>query len=75
MLTRLTLETDSNCFKFSSIGGMAERAIPLDAHLMTGSDALTWAVASPVAIFFVFDFLERLEFCATISIGFPLFYR
>ncbi len=39
-LTWFALKADSNCFKFSSIGGMAMCTIPLDAHLMTGSDTL-----------------------------------
>jgi hypothetical protein len=38
------------------------RAVPLDAHLMTESDALTGGSARPVAILLVFDLLKRLEF-------------
>jgi len=36
--------------------------IPLDAHLMTGSDALAGGSALPVAVLLVFDLLKRLEF-------------
>jgi hypothetical protein len=38
------------------------RTVPLDAHLMTESDALTGGSTRPVAILFVLDLLERLEF-------------
>jgi hypothetical protein len=62
MLAWLALETDSNCFKFSSIGGMTMRAVPLDAHLVTESDALTGGSARPIAILFVFDLFEGFEF-------------
>jgi hypothetical protein len=61
-LTWFALKADSNCFKFSSIGGRAMRAIPLDAHLMTRRNPLTRRNALPVAIFLVLHILERLEF-------------
>ena len=36
--------------------------IPLDAHLMTGRDALAGGEALPVAVLLVFNLLKRLEF-------------
>ena len=41
-LTWFAFKADSNCFKLSSIGGKANGAVPLDAHLMAGCDALRW---------------------------------
>jgi len=38
------------------------RAVPLDAHLMTESDALAGGSARPVAVLLVFDLLKRFEF-------------
>jgi hypothetical protein len=41
---------------------MAMCTIPLDAHLMTGRDALAGGEALPVAVLLVFNLLKRLEF-------------
>jgi hypothetical protein len=41
---------------------MAMRTVPLDAHLMTKGNALTRRPARPVAVLFVLDIVEGLEF-------------
>jgi hypothetical protein len=72
---RFALKADSNCSKFSSIGGKAICAIPLDAHLMTGSDALASGKAVPVAVFLVLNLWKDSNFCAIISIASPRVYQ
>jgi hypothetical protein len=60
-LTWFALKADSNCFKFSSIGGMAMRAVPLNAHLVTGRDALARGESRPVTVFLILNLFKGLK--------------